>query len=229
MPEMFEGNIDFTQILEGLGTKVAGEDVEVPGGNPFYVFDDILVDKDKDWIEDTVLNSMEWYYNGGTTKYKIAGNDPKIKETHQFVHSLIAPGVPNSRYAELIDPIILNIEKQTNMKVEEIQRVKANLLLNYPNWDHSMYHPPHVDIEDPTQDESNWLSMVYYVNDSDGDTYFFDTRWGEETDDMTVIGQCNPKKGRAVVFHSNRYHASSCPVNSNKRIVLNFAMKVREK
>ena len=229
MPERIDHDIDFREIIEGGAAKVYGEDIEVPAGNPFYLFDDILTDKDQDWIEDTFLNSMEWYYNDATTKYKQNLQDPKVQDTHQFVHSLIAPNVPNSRYAPLIDSIITNIQTQTNMIVEEIHRVKANLLLNYPNWNHSMYHPPHVDVEDTTQDECNWLSMIYYVNNSDGDTYFFDTWWGEDINDMTVIGQCNPKKGRAVVFHSNRYHASSCPVKFDKRMIMNFVMKVREK
>jgi hypothetical protein len=228
MVEVVDGkDMNFNEILFGSMSQPYGEGVEVPGGNPMYGFEDIVDTKTQDWIEETLLNSMEWYYNAGTTKYKHT-QDPKAKDTHQFIHS-ISNGADKGKYYPLVEGILTNIQAKTNMEITEVCRIKANFLQPTPNWNHSMYHIPHVDIEDTTGDNCDYLSMIYYVNNSDGDTYLFDTWWGEDTSDMTVIGQCNPKKGRVILFHSNRYHASSCPVDTDKRMVLNFVLKVKEK
>jgi len=87
--------------------------------------------------------------------------------------------------------------------------VKANLL--FPMFeDEIQCHPLHTDRE-----EAESKSMIYYVNDSDGPTRFFDEHGN-------IIKTVYPKKGTAVLFPSNTIHASSCPINSSKRIVINY-------
>jgi len=127
--------------------------------------------KTQDWIEETLLNSMEWYYNAGTTKYKHT-QDPKAKDTHQFIHS-ISNGADKGKYYPLVEGILTNIQAKTNMEITEVCRIKANFLQPTPNWNHGMYHIPHVDIEDTTGDNCDYLSMIYYVNNSDGDSHWY--------------------------------------------------------
>ena len=58
-------------------------------------------------------------------------------------------------------------------------------------------------------------TFLYYVNDSDGDTIFFNKNKKE-------IKRVKPKKGTGVLFKSNTLHAGSNPINSDKRMVINY-------
>jgi hypothetical protein len=64
------------------------------------------------------------------------------------------------------------------------------------------------------------LVILYYVNDSDGDTYFF----GKEKD-SELVQKITPKKNRAVIFDGSTWHASSLP-SKNHRIVINFNLEI---
>jgi len=76
---------------------------------------------------------------------------------------------------------------------------------------------PHIDYRDST----HWV-FVYYVNDSDGDTIFYDA------DRVTEIRRCEYRKGRAVIFPADIYHKATAPKDSPLRISLGaiYAMSV---
>ena len=65
---------------------------------------------------------------------------------------------------------------------------------------------PHLDI---VQDV-----CLYYVNDSDGDTIFYD-------ENETEVKRVTPKKGRVVFFDGSYYHSASSP-SKNTRVILNY-------
>ena len=67
----------------------------------------------------------------------------------------------------------------------------------------------HTDIPNPH------LVGLYYVNDSDGDTVFFDD------DETTIIKKVSPKKGKMILFDGSIPHASSTPTK-NERCVINY-------
>ena len=84
-------------------------------------------------------------------------------------------------------------------------------------------HTVHFDTPNPHH------VLIYYVNDSDGDTFFFDRRHGEVwiTDgNYKVIDRVSPKKGRFVLFDGSIYHAGSNPREYDRRMVLNFDMRL---
>lgn len=136
-------------------------------------------------------------------------NHSMVKDTHQLYHAIVSDNMPKSMISSLVTCILYFLEDKTGITTKFAARVKANLLL--PMFDNAdQYHPPHIDIAN-----AEYLSMVYYVNDSDGPTRFFDN-------DGNIIQTVEPKKGRAVLFSSNIPHASSCPITSKHRIVINF-------
>jgi Rps23 Pro-64 3,4-dihydroxylase Tpa1-like proline 4-hydroxylase len=71
--------------------------------------------------------------------------------------------------------------------------------------------------------------MVYYCNDSDGDTFLFNEFYdGKNPDKLTIAQRVTPKKNRCVVFESNRMHASSSPIYSKDRRIINFVIDAYE-
>ena len=78
----------------------------------------------------------------------------------------------------------------------------------------------------------NGYAMVYYVHDADGETVLFDKRFKQAFKhdpkylnhgayDLKEITRVTPKKGRALLFHSNRFHASSNPQVAQRRVIIN--------
>ena len=97
------------------------------------------------------------------------------------------------------------------------------MLINI-NSSENQYNPPHVDTPD-----TNSYSMVYYVNESDGDTRIFNKLSHQGYNDLELIYSNSPKKGTALLFKSNRYHSSSNPINYDKRNIINFVFKAEKK
>jgi hypothetical protein len=56
--------------------------------------------------------------------------------------------------------------------------------------------------------------VLYYVNDADGDTVFFDN-------DNNIVQSVSPKRGRVVVFDGEIYHGGGIP-KIGPRCVVNF-------
>ena len=145
-------------------------------------------------------DNFGWFYNP-TTSYK-----EKIPDTFQFIHKF---------YDEVYNSASYYYEKAfylfhaTGIKYEKFLRIKANFTV--PSLKLGTKHQHiHRDIE-----EENISTFLYYVNDSDGDTIFYD-------DNKKEIKRFKPKKGTGLVFKSNILHAGSNPVKYDKRMIINF-------
>ena len=176
------------------------------------VFDSLVPASLADKLEEAFLNDdTDWNLAqgcGGYQNINVKDSD-NVKDTPQMYHSLVSDNAPKTPLTSLAMCVLFFLEDKTGIFPNFITRVKANLL--FPLFDNpDQFHPPHIDI-----DNSNALTLVYYVNDSDGPTRIFGP-------DGTIIQTIEPKKGRAVLFPSDWTHASSCPINSQKRIVINY-------
>ena len=87
--------------------------------------------------------------------------------------------------------------------------IRAHNTLQYPRPDmEGVPHNPHTDNENPH------IVGLYYPNDSDGDTFFFD-------DDLNVIHKEPVERGKMIVFDGKWKHSSSSPTK-NIRFSLNI-------
>jgi hypothetical protein len=151
--------------------------------------------------------------------------DDRVAERPQFSHSFIRDGEPLDHYWILIEPLIQMLTARTGYSPSRVIRCKANLLLRDRGYPTGSYHEPHVDVDQP-----GTSSMIYYVDSSDGPTHFFNEYCLDHSfmpithDSYTSVACVEPVRGRAVVFPSYRYHASSSPIVTDRRIVLNFIL-----
>ncbi|HEX4405318.1 MAG TPA: 2OG-Fe(II) oxygenase, partial [Polyangia bacterium] len=134
--------------------------------------------------------------------------------------ALYLEGARRSQFFDVIFPFFYFLEDKTGIRLEAVERIKANMLLRSTEPD-DRYNTPHIDVPDP-----GYKSLLYYVKDSDGDTFFFNETWRDKKA-LTLKQRISPKKGKAVVFDSNVWHASSNPRQSQNRVVLNLIFKVK--
>jgi hypothetical protein len=112
-------------------------------------------------------------------------------------------------------------------KIKEMGRIKSNLLMPQSG---PVMQQPHVDgmeMIDGKPSSMGKITLLYYVNDSDGDTVLYDKYYlGEKIGLVKKYQTISPKKGRAVLFDSNQLHAASCPSVGPYRMVMNCVLKI---
>ena len=168
---------------------------------------------------------FDWHYLPSTVLPEVkemvrSVNSHVLYDSEQFVHVLYDQQ-PVSEYWDIVKPIINNIEQKQKIKIVELGRVKANLLIKSRDT-RRLINTPHID-----KDVEGWHSMVFYVNQSDGDTVLFDKKSNQGFENLNIIDSHSPKANCAVMFESDRYHTSSNPVDNTTRIVLNFIFKIQ--
>lgn len=102
--------------------------------------------------------------------------------------------------------------KKHKVEYDMIERTRSNTTFL------SNEHRPSV----PHRDSPNkHLVLLYYVDDSDGDTVLYKDKYQEDSD-MTVDIRISPKAGRAVLFDGSIYHSFYYPNTYEKRSVINI-------
>tara|TARA_R100000781_G_scaffold90301_2_gene55789 strand:+ start:1467 stop:2060 length:594 start_codon:yes stop_codon:yes gene_type:complete len=136
-----------------------------------------------------------------------------IKENFQLNHMFISiqynDGKINSEYYSLIKNFIKKF--QTDYKIKDIKllRAKINLQPRIPDAKEFHHNTPHVDFS-----KLQHNVLLYYVNDSDGDTFLFDKG--------KILKRVSPKANRLLVFDGTILHTGSHPIKSDYRLALNI-------
>lgn len=93
------------------------------------------------------------------------------------------------------------------LNIDFIDIIAARLFITVPHKTKLDFYAPHTDRPE------KHLGLIYYVNDSDGDTVFFEKE--------KIIEKVTPKKGRIVLFDGETLHSGGFPTN-NPRCIVNF-------
>lgn len=166
-----------------------------------------------------------WYYNPS-----LVSGDSVFQEQENnisgFNHFFYEEGKSTSPFFDLIYPLVLSITSKADARFNILMRMRANL--TFPNKSSTLlHHMPHIDSFSP-----HW-NAIYYVNDSDGDTFIFNEtndNYSSGDDDIeriknsefTIKHRCTPKKGKILVFTGKYYHSSSFCKESKHRCVINM-------
>ena len=185
--------------------------------NKIFILDDVIPVDIQDRMEQMFLNStLPWIFF-----QDIALSPDEIK---RLGIKDITPGI--GCYIKQDNPSYVNeyllgqtkiipelVCEKMNLKLKDI--CNARSFIQFPLIKRKEFDNPHIDVS------YEHMVVLYYVNDSDGDTYIFDKVLGDRTGELNVIQKVTPKKGRVLVFNGNQYHSSSGPTE-NVRCVINY-------
>lgn len=186
------------------------------------IIDDFIPIEFQNSLESLLVgnNAFPFYHCLDTVEYGMEQtlfDDKRIIHQPQFVHVLFTDNQVTSQFF----PSILQNFSNTfiNLQNYSFKRLKVNLLTPALEKRKDCYHLPHFD----SKNEED-LTVLYYVCDSDGDTFFFNEKYEREIvpDKVSIKERVSPKKGRAVIFNSNQFHASSPPQQKDFRCVVNM-------
>lgn len=197
------------------------------------IIDDLLSPSYADAIENDAYNHLLYEYKRKTSvpsegKYLIV-EDENTYDDGQLVCDLWH--IPNNypqpmfnSYEPFIRPLTLTVMDKVKQFDLTPVRIKFNMLRR-TDFPENHYNIPHIDF-----DTINKISALYYVNDSDGDTFLFNERFDETKvpEKLSIAQRVAPKKNRLVIFDSDRFHASSNPKTNPERIVINFVFQRNE-
>lgn len=182
---------------------------------------------------DSIYKMMGGYDIGWSfNKYSTSG-DPNLDklfytkeptaEHLQFRYVFVDGNVVKSPYLQFIAPLIASYENHFG-KIKATQRIKSNLLV--PQKGPALQRPHADDMELTSYDSTGYIggrkTLLYYVNNSDGDTILYNERFeGKPVGELTISQKITPVKGRAVIFDSNQLHSACLPTDKRYRIIIN--------
>lgn len=166
---------------------------------------------------ETIATDIEfpWFWRSSTTY-----GESELGKQHkdfQFVHLMYYDDEVKSTVFGLAQHLLFQFEDKTNLRIKNVKKIKANLTVQSSLSEQDLEPAIHTDCP---KDVTNYLSIIYYVMDSDGDTVFFD-------DDKNEIMRKPPVKGTCVYFPSNMWHRHTPPKDNKRRIVFNIVVELQ--
>lgn len=181
------------------------------------IIDDVVDTDTQDLIEKSIF-SPETQWTFGRTVF--AHSDPKMnieskKQAMNFTKSLYRL---DDRFS--VNDMDLYIKPLHTLNIKTL--FTSRIQLQLPVLTDKNYGLPHVD----GVRSFPYNAAVYYVNDSDGDTVFFEETTKQISPNninpnMKIYKTVSPKKGRLVVFPGDVYHSSGKPKN-DIRCIINY-------
>lgn len=189
-------------------------------GQSIQIIDDYITLKEQLALHKYVMDSKFPYriYNTHIVEDGQERNEFFNRRFHaprQFSHHLYMVGEQNSSpHLNIIRPIFDRMKADYGQDVT-LLRAKVNMTNPYPPYMKHEPQMPHVDMKYDNGDPVDHMVLLYYINDSDGPTYFFNESYD-------IVDSVKPKMGRAIVFHGSQLHAGSNPAFYPYRLALNI-------
>jgi len=189
------------------------------------ILDDFIDDDFQDQIEDCMFKCHWVFHNDNSlgtktldSKYRQFLNPLEYDIAPAFNADLLNP--LNKKSCEKVGLMIDAVCNKINFNIEKIKRCYACIGAFIPH--KTKTNIIHVNAKVPH------LVLLYYVNDSDGDTILYDktiddipyeVQYPDEYCDLNITHKVTPKKGRVLVFDGKYYHAPSSPTKSMRCII----------
>lgn len=200
-----------------------------------FVINDIVEKEIQNCILESILgdNHFPWFLShriGNPESYPFGTyptiTDNKITDSEGFYH-MAHNGELESHTFKIFEPVLQNYLSVFNKVITKILRIRLRYTSPALNHNNYKYAAPHID----DYNSQEFKTIVYYINDSDGDTILFDKIYDPTKDikidtykfhNLKEVFRFTPKKGTALVFNGFRYHSGNFPINYNSRIIANY-------
>ena len=133
----------------------------------------------------------------------------------------------NYKHLEVFGDLILaplnNVAKKFDLEYT-LMKIKSNFNYRDLPENKDTCFIPHCDFEG----RGGW-TLLYYINDSDGDTIIFKNKGinyltlGKE---LEIRKSISPKKGTIIMFKQDYLHAGCPPITNDYRLVINYNVKM---
>ena len=168
-----------------------------------------------------ILNdsNMPFFFHEATAYLE---DRPESIYDYSFSHLIYMDGQVFSQLSNYVEGCVRAALDNAGEKINELWRIRVGLCTGQRE---TVVHTPHIDYNKPHK------SALLYMNDTDGDTIFYNefhdpkdinTYELTKNNTYTEYKRVTPKANRFVWFDGLRYHSSSTPVNTAKRLVINI-------
>ena len=180
------------------------------------IYDDLIPPYLQDYFELVTLG-----INGGKedflyptvpfkAKYESTARDEELQQSPMsFVHVLKSSTALSEHLENFAMPAQAAINHQ-GMTLKDI--MVARIYITMPHETSLKHYAPHVDLP------GEHMVVIYYVNDADGATVFFDN-FGN------IIQEVEPKKGRVLLFDGKIKHGGGIP-KKGPRCIVNYDLHI---
>lgn len=173
------------------------------------------------------MNEVEWHYNAVTV-----GGDEAILGALELVEScgLVHKEMPlmankvykHGKHVKPMPPFMHSVLSALPLRIDDILRIQVNQLFANSGYPENGTSMPHYDMKvDSNVFPSPLYSAIYYIEDSDGDTFLYE--------DGKILDRVSPKKGRICMFRGDMIHSSQNPRVHDRRLVINMVFTASER
>jgi len=197
--------------------------MNISNENFYTCIDDLIPEEQQVFLQKYLAENKKfsWYLHEGSVPKEVQKDFEhlNINENIQFAHTLVSydknkkTSEINSSFYNTVEPVVKAFSEKYDYKMIKVLRAKANLQTQSSNIIKDSHCGPHTDLPFPHH------VLLYYINDSDGDTFLFDKS-------HNIVDRISPKRGRAIFFNGDILHASSLPVKSKYRAVINIDLDI---
>lgn len=184
--------------------------------NNILILDNVIPQAYADAVENFIFKlNFPWWYQSDSA----FGHSSSDVFFPSLNHSLVRHGETVNPSFEFLLPLLYYASARVNFNFNSVISAKSCLQLPLIMQSTDRSNNPHVDVE------LDHTVILYYVNDSDGETIIYDKVYEKNVDfkkdQLSIRQRIAPKKGRFLIFNGTYLHNSTTP-KYGPRCVLNF-------
>jgi len=173
-------------------------------------------------ITDVVFDrQFSWYYS--STAY--ASESGKSLYDNSYSHLVLDDGKAYNQAGDMLAISLYNLGDVIQHDIKKILHIRIGSIPVTPK---PIIHTPHVDMEFPHK------TALLYLNDSDGDTIFYNLKYPtssrldsqnyylQNKEKIKIEEVVKPEKNKFIWFDGLDYHSSTSPTEVDRRIVVTF-------